>query len=249
MTWAIALTVVGLAGFLTGMTGFGFSVLSVPLLLLLYAPREVVVVALCLVPLTSALLLLTPALRGSLEWRLFAALTMCSLVGLPIGLWIFSRFDPMWVNGLVGVALVAFAWFGLFGDKDWSARHAWVVPSGILGGILATSTGLSGPAVAMYVHGRRLSNAAQVSTMAAYVGVVSALGIALLAVRGEVGADALERVAWLAPIALVGVVVGRWWATRRHATIDRLTLYALGLMGIWTVGRAAFGYLSPGGIS
>lgn len=231
------------------MTGFGFSVLSVPLLLLLYAPREVVVLALCLVPLTSALMLLTPALRGYLEWRLFAALTACSLVGLPIGLWIFSRFDPAWVNGLVGVALLAFAWFGLFGDKEWSARHAWVVPSGILGGILATSTGLSGPAVAMYVHGRRLSNAAQVSTMAAYVGVVSVLGIGLLAVRGEVGSEALERVAWLAPIALVGVLVGRWWATRRHATIDRLTLYALGLMGIWTVGRAVLGYLSPGGVS
>ena len=35
MTWIAALVVVGLAGFLTGMTGFGFSVLSVPLLLLM----------------------------------------------------------------------------------------------------------------------------------------------------------------------------------------------------------------------
>ena len=29
MTWLAALVVVGVAGFLTGMTGFGFSVLSV----------------------------------------------------------------------------------------------------------------------------------------------------------------------------------------------------------------------------
>lgn len=247
MTWVLALSVVGLAGLLTGMTGFGFSVLSVPLLLLVYAPPEVVVVALCLVPVTSAFLLLTPTLRGMLEWRLCLALSACSLVGLPIGLWIYHRVDTVWVNGLVGIALIAFAWSGLFGDRTWSARRAWVVPSGILGGILATSTGLSGPAVAMYVHGRRLSNAAQVATMAAYVGIVSILGVALLAVRGEVGAPALELVAWLAPIALVGVAVGRWWADRRHDTIDRITLYALGLMGLWTVGRAVLGYLSPGG--
>lgn len=249
MTWLIALGVVGVAGFLTGMTGFGFSVLSVPLLLLLYGPREVVVVVLCLVPLTSALLLLTPTLRGVLDVRLCAALSGCSLIGLPIGLWIFHRFDPIWVNGLIGVALVAFAGFGLLVDTDWSARHAWIVPSGILGGILATSTGLSGPAVAMYVHGRRLSNAQQVATMAAYVGVVSVLGIGLLALRGEVRPDVLQRVASLAPIALVGVAVGRWWARRQDDTIERLTLYALGLMGIWTVGRAVLGWLAPGGMT
>jgi uncharacterized membrane protein YfcA len=247
VTWLLAVLVVGLAGLLTGMTGFGFSVLSVPLLLLVYAPPEVVVVALCLVPLTSAFLLLTPTLRGKLDWRLCLALSGCSLVGLPIGLWIFHRVDGVWVNALVGLALVAFAWYGLFSDRSWSSRGAWVVPSGVLGGILATSTGLSGPAVAMYVHGRRLSNPAQVATMSAYVGIVSILGVALLAVRGEVGAPALELVAWLAPIALVGVAVGRWWADRRHDTIDRLTLYALGLMGLWTVGRAVLGVLSPGG--
>ena len=65
MTWLAALVVVGVAGFLTGMTGFGFSALSVPLLLLIYPPHDVVVMALCLVPLTSALLLLTPHCAAS----------------------------------------------------------------------------------------------------------------------------------------------------------------------------------------
>ena len=76
MTWLAALVVVGLAGFLTGMTGFGFSVLSVPLLLLIYPPHDVVVMALCLVPLTSALLLLTPHLRGKLD-----QLALCTQAG------------------------------------------------------------------------------------------------------------------------------------------------------------------------
>lgn len=249
MTWLIVLLVVGVAGFLTGMTGFGFSVLSVPLLLFVYPPHEVVVIALCLVPLTSALLLLTPHLRGLLDVRLCVVLTGFSLIGLPIGLALFQWFDPMWVSGMIGLALVAFSCFGLFGDKEWSARHAWIVPSGILGGILATSTGLSGPAVAMYVHGRRLTSGEQVATMAAYVGLVSMLGIGLLAVRGEVGAAALQRVAWLSPSALAGVAVGRWWATRQHGIIERVTLYALGLMGVWTVARAVLGWLTNGGIA
>ena len=45
----------------------------------------------------------------------------------------------------------------------------------------------------MYVHGRRLSNGEQVATMAAYVGLVSVIGLGLLAARGEVGSAALGR--------------------------------------------------------
>jgi uncharacterized membrane protein YfcA len=249
VTWPVALLVVGVAGFLTGMTGFGFSVLSVPLLLVLYPPHDVVVMALCLVPLTSALLLLTPHLWRQLDRRLCLSLTGLSLIGLPIGLVMFHWFDPLWVSGLIGVALVGYAWYGLFADRDGAARHAWLAPSGILGGILATSTGLSGPAVAIYVHGRRLTNGEQVATMAGYVGLVSVIGLGLLAVRGEVGEAALGRAAWLAPSALAGVALGRWWASRQHAIIDRVTLYALGLMGVWTVTRAVLAWTSGGGVS
>ena len=53
MTVVFAVFVVVLAGVLTGVTGFGFSVLSVPLLLLVFDAHEVVVIALSLVPLTS----------------------------------------------------------------------------------------------------------------------------------------------------------------------------------------------------
>jgi uncharacterized membrane protein YfcA len=249
VTGLAALVVVGVAGLLTGMTGFGFSVLSVPLLLLIYPPHDVVVMALCLVPVTSAVLLLRPRLWRRLDWRLCLALTGFSLIGLPIGLVMFHWFDPLWVSALIGLALVGYAWFGLYGDRDWSSRHAWLAPSGILGGILAPSTGLSGPAVAMYVHGRRLTNSEQVATMAAYVGLVSIIGLGLLAVRGEVGGAALGRAAWLSPSALVGVAVGRWWATRQHAIIDRVTLYALGVMGLWTVARASLVWISGGGAS
>jgi hypothetical protein len=45
------------------------------------------------------------------------------------------------------------------------------------------------------------------------------------------------------------VAVGRWWASRQHAIIDRVTLYALGAMGLWTVARASFVWISGGGAS
>jgi uncharacterized membrane protein YfcA len=229
--------IVFLAGILTGVTGFGFSVLSVPLLLLVFQPHEVVVIALCLVPVTSAVLLLTPSLRGQARRGTVAALTLCSVVGLPVGIVLFEHFDPVWVTGLMGIVLLAYAAYGLVGTRPLTLRTQWVAPSGVLGGILATSTGLSGPAVAMYVHGRRGSPREQTATMSAYVGAISILGLGLLAVRGAVSGDDLLLVLELAGSAVVGTLLGRWWASRRHEGLDRVILVALALMGIWTVGR------------
>jgi uncharacterized membrane protein YfcA len=238
VTLVLPVVIVFLAGILTGVTGFGFSVLSVPLLLLVFQPHEVVVIALCLVPLTSAVLLLAPGLRGQVRQRTFGALTAFSVVGLPVGILLFEHFDPLWVTGLMGLVLLAYAAYGLVGAGTIAIRRHWVAPSGILGGILATSTGLSGPAVAMYVHGRRVSARQQTATMSAYVGAISVLGLGLLAVRGAVSGEELQHVVRLAGGAVAGTLLGRWWASRRHDTLDRVTLVALGVMGAWTLGRS-----------
>jgi uncharacterized membrane protein YfcA len=246
VSWLLPVLVVFLAGVLTGVTGFGFSVLSVPLLLLTFRPHEVVVIALCLVPLTSAVLLLTPGLRGRIRLRTAGALTAFSVLGLPVGILLFERFDPLWVTTLTGVVLVVYAVYGLVGTRSRALRRHWVAPSGILGGILATSTGLSGPAVAMYVHGRRASAREQTATMSAYVGAISLLGLGLLAARGAVSADDLQNVVKLATGAVAGTLLGRWWAARRHETIEHVTLVALGLMGAWTVGRSVITWTTNG---
>lgn len=246
MSWAFPVVIVFAAGVLTGVTGFGFSVLSVPLLLLAFQPHEVVVIALCLVPLTSVVLLLAPGMRGGVRYRTVGALTAASVVGLPVGILLFEHFDPLWVTGLMGLVLVGYAVNGLLGDRSLVVRRRWLLPSGVLGGILATSTGLSGPAVAMYVHGRRASAGEQAATMAAYVGAISALGLALLAARGAVTSADLGVVGKLAAAAVVGTLLGRWWASSRHEVLDRLTVLALGGMGLWTLGRSLIAALTKG---
>ena len=231
----VPVLVVILSGLMTGTTGFGFSVLSVPLLVLIYRPDEVVVLMLCLVPLTSLVLLLTPGLRTSIRIRLCGVLTLLSAAGLPLGSILFRRFNPSWLMLLIAAVIVGFVASSLYLPDRWRLPRSLVIPSGILGGLLATSTGLSGPAVAMYVHGRRLSHDEVVATMSAYVGLVSALGLGVLGYQGHVTQAALVQVCWLAPFALLGVVVGRWWARRNHVNMDRVALHALGLMGVATL--------------
>lgn len=252
-TTLAACLIVAAAGLLTGLTGFGFSVLSVPLLVLLIKPQQVVVIALILVPVTSLVLLLTPGHRGKFRVRTVVALTAFSALGLPIGLVLFEYFDPDLILGLMGLTLIAYALYGLLAKARAALDHVWLAPSGFLGGILATSTGLSGPAVAMYVHGRRLSSIEQLTTMSAYVGATSVLGIALLAARGGITGHELALSAKLAPIAaagtLIGIGTGRRWAARSERVLDWVTLVALGLMGSWTAVRVLVSLTTNGDLS
>ena len=181
MSAVLPVAVVVVAGLLAGATGFGFSVLAVPLLLPAYPPQDVVVIALFLVPVTSAALLLTPGLRRRIQYRTVAELTVWSILGLPIGILLFEVIDPRWVIAVVGIVLAAYAIYGLRTRRPVAVSRPWVAPSGLLGGVLATSTGLSGPAVAMYVRGRPSGAEQQVATMAAYVSAISVLGLLLLA--------------------------------------------------------------------
>lgn len=238
---ALPFAAVLVGGLLTGMTGFGFSVLSVPILVLIYQPHDVVVMVLCLVPLTSLAALMAPHLYGKVRLRLCASLSGYSLIGLPLGLLLLHRFDPTWLVVFMSLVLIGFAAFSLYSPEELRLPHYMVAPTGMLGGLLATSTGLSGPAVAVYVHGRRLSHDELVATMAAYVAVVSTIGLAMLMLDDPISRQAWNRVGLLAPVAVVGVAIGRWWARKIHRSIERVTLHALGLMGFWTLTRAVLG--------
>lgn len=154
------------AGVLTGLTGFGFSVFAVPLLLPLLPPQEAVLVVLVLVPLTSAVLLAARDLRRAVDLPTALSLAVLWLFGLPLGLLLMAAVDPLWVTGLIGLVLTLYAGWRLTGTGRAVMGQAWQVPCGLLGGILTTSTGLNGPAMAMYVSGRRLSAHRQVATMA-----------------------------------------------------------------------------------
>src|SRR5689334_24667746 len=84
-----------LAGFLTGITGFGFNAVSLPLLAVAYEPHHAVVVGLIVGALIFTLVLGLPGVRHAIDVRLVWELFLWSVPGLPLGaailLWLDAR--------------------------------------------------------------------------------------------------------------------------------------------------------------
>jgi uncharacterized membrane protein YfcA len=116
--------------------------------------------------------------------------------------------------------------------------------AGFASGMLATSTGLSGPPVVMLLTARRLPVGAFRSCIAAYFIVLSVVGLALL-----VGGDAIDRAdlvvtVLLTPTALLGTLAGNRLVRRLDAArFRKLTLVLLLSTGVFAVGTVIAAFL------
>ena len=82
---AVMLVIIGLSAAAAAATGFGFNLVSAPLLTLIYPPRLVVVLTLLLGLCASGLLALRREIRGEVDWSVIRPLYLSSLAGMPVG--------------------------------------------------------------------------------------------------------------------------------------------------------------------
>lgn len=195
----------------TGLTGFGFNLVSVPLLALLLDTHLAVVLSLALGVVASALLLLPADTRREVDGRLALTLFAFSLFGLPVGLLIFTRLSPGLLKLTVGAVTLAYVvpLLGLYGGR--LRLHRFMIGiAGVLSGVLASSTGLSGPPAIVFVHSQQLPPSRLRATLALYVLLVTTATLPLLAIAGSLNAAVLRTAGPLAVAVIGGICAGRF---------------------------------------
>ncbi len=228
------------AAVLAGMTGFGYGLLSTPLLLALGYPPAVVVAANLSVALVTRV---TVAWR--LSWRRVGLLSAGSLPGLALGARLLATLDPEAVRPAIGAAVVVAALLMLRArpqPRRDRQRGGTVLPllTGFLSGVLGTTTSLSGVPLIFYLSRLGLEPARFIADLAVYFVLTNAAGLFLLLVNGALAPDALlaTTVIWL-PGALLGTLLGVRLGTRLPAPHFRTLVLAAALSaGVLTVASA-----------
>lgn len=236
-TLLLAMVVVAFSGTIFGMTGFGFALVSVPPLLLLYEPSTIVALTFGISLATSWLVVVSG--RHELEGRLVLVLLPGALVGMVAGARVLAGVDPVAVKIVAGAIVCAYSVTLLAGFQPSGGRSPWVATiAGLASGTLATSTGLSGPPIVMLFAARGLTKDAFRSTISAYFVLISLAGLPILIGSGALGRGELVTALLLIPAAMAGTLFGNRLARRLSAHgFRRLTLallLATGLMGIAT---------------
>ena len=229
--------IIGLSAAAAAVTGFGFNLVSAPLLTLIYPPRLVVVLTLLLGICASGLLVLRPEIRREVEWRVIRPLFLSSLAGMPAGVVLLTWGPARALKAAIATVTAAFAIVMLTRFRPRLGGGTLETAAvGFLSGVLSTSTSLNGPPVALYLMARGFTKDRFRGTMVVYVFLATVASVVLLALGGAITGPTLALAAKTAPVLLVGFLAGVALVhglSERHFEVTVLAFLVLvGLLGI-----------------
>ena len=211
----VPVSVLILAGFVVfagytvfGLTGFGASPITIPVLVHLL-PLTFVLALAAILDLSSALVLGFHTRRQA-DARELAALVPFTLVGLTLGVTLLVHLPRNTTLFALGLFVCAFALYVMFRrDAVRRLSRGWAAPAGIAGGVIGALFGMGGPPYVMYITGRIAEPAAQRATISQMVILNVGLRVGAFALAGLLVSRALwVAVAILLPIAWAGVWAG-----------------------------------------
>ena len=239
----VALLAAFLAGCVSGLTGFGFALISVPLLLFVYDPTTVVV-------LTAVLSTFINIVVVWDSWRdidrgMVLTLLFPAFVGVVVGVEVLRVVDPEYIRLGVGFLVVVSALLLLRDVELPGAGSRWgPVVAGWASGALSTSTALAGPPVVLLLASRGFLKRAFRGSSALYFLFLGLAGLAVLLFRGLIDRGHIPLALAVIPIALLGKTVGTAFLRRvSERAFRRISLGVVILTGALGVATAVWALL------
>jgi len=230
LTAAVIAGAVGIAFLAAGtqsLTGFGFALVMVPLLSLFWDVKLAVVTSTLLS--SVSLVPLVVEVRRWLGLSKAFPLAMGGLVGVPLGLAIFTRIDADLLKVCVA-SLVIVASLLLYFAPQFSVGGPPLVGSviaGTLSGMLRASTSMGGPPLVLYMLGREREVEAFRSTVLAVFLFNSVLTVTGLVIADQIGGDVLTATGLALPAVAAGLVAGAWLRSRVQQELFRTLVLAV----------------------
>ena len=217
--WLLLLApLVVLAGYtVMGLTGFGSTMITVPILAH-FLPISFLVPLMAVIDVACSLTIggrgHKEVARGELK-----LLVPFMFVGFFIGVTVLVGVPDDYLRIALGIFAVAIGVHGIFNPTlQRSISGLWAVPAGIVGGAVATIFGAGGPFYAMYLSGRLRDKAAVRATASTLIFVSSASRAVIYAVTGLLlHVATFAAVVFLAPFVWLGLRTG----TRIHVGLSQ----------------------------
>lgn len=213
--------------------GFGNALIAMPLLVLLLGVRSASPLVALLGPVIAVTMLIIE--WKEMDFQAAGKLLLASLVGIPVGLFFLSRAPENLVRGVLGLVLVGFGVYNLWGPPLPKIRQpVFSYLFGFVAGILGGAYNTNGPPVVIYGVMRRWSAEKFRATLQGYF-LIS--GLLILIGHGLSGLWTREiwHLFWVSlPAALLAVLLGLWITRRipedRFQKAVNLFLIAAGLL-------------------
>jgi uncharacterized membrane protein YfcA len=219
------------ASFVQVLAGFGFGLLSVPVMTLAISPREAVVV--------STLVGITVTTWQAWHFRRDAVLPLsrrmvaAAYAGMPLGLWVFVSVGEDTLRIVLGSAILVSVVLLARGLNLHHVGPALDVSAGFISGVLNTSVSTNGPPLVFTLQARQLPPAAFRATIVRVFAWSAIAALVLFVAAGKVTHDGLVAAGFALPAMWLGQLAG--FPFRRHFHAARFRVLVLVLLALAAV--------------
>ena len=235
---AVAVIVFG-AAIIQALFGFGFGLISVPLMIF-FVDLPIAVVTATAVSTVSC----------SIQWyesravsarKVSQRLVLSALLGMPFGLWLLINIDERLMKAFLGV----FVLVGVFlSSREFDLRRlplAFDYSMGVIAGILSTSTSTNGPPIVFLLHARHYSPENFRAVLNRVFTILNLLTLIVFAFAGKITPEVFK----LAVLAIPVMGVGVWLGIRLRSFVNpdhfrNLVLVLLLATGLSAIANAIF---------
>lgn len=206
--WVILIIV--LSSFIKGVTGFGFSLLSFPLLLIWYAPKEIIPVLMICNLIASVMIVMQKKeykLLDTQSYYLIATGGLFTIVGVAA----LSSTDGKWLVKLSGGLFLALTIYSLVKRKTKARifRNSAYLSAGAFIGFLTGAISVSGPPMALFLNMAKINNRKFREIFAAFSVITAIIAIFGYYQAGMLSMQMLKTSLIFVPILLIGTIVGK----------------------------------------
>jgi len=235
--YIVVACIVFFAALIQSVSGFGFALMSVPLMVLIIDLRVAVVVSALVGTLSASGQ--AWQMRHQRDRILTRRFIISSCIGAPFGLAAFVWVPQDVLKVVLGIAVL----FGVAvlsrGLDMRSTHHSFDWLMGVLSGVLLMATSTNGPPIVFTLHARRINPQTFRATLNSVFAITGIISTCLFVVFGKMSLQILIVSGIAAPIMIVGVYLGtllrRVIAPERFRIIVLVLLAASGVSSIVSV--------------
>jgi len=202
-----AIIAVFAAGVIKGLTGFGFSLVSVPVLVVILGPRTAVPIIILLN--ATANVAMFPLVRQAAHLRRIVPLVVAGIAAVPLGMLLLLKLDPQTVKLLAGCVTILFALAFLAGfqrpvsNEKWGFAAAGLI-SGTTNGLISTG----GPPAVLFLTNQGVPKKTFRASLVAYFLFLNLASVPMFVAGGLLSASIARQALILAPAMFLGAFVG-----------------------------------------
>ena len=232
---AYAIGVVLAGGIILGFSGFGAGLVLMPLLSLIYSPREAVAILMIVGVLGSSLLV--PDATRHTVWRETLPMSILAIATAPLGIYTLLTVDADAMRRVIGVLVMGLSVLMFRGVRYTGSRGAPVsAAAGAISGVVAGATGLGRLILAMYFlssHDPVVAQRANIIIAGTSIAVFNAI---ILTFTGVITPELGVRAAVLfLPFAATIWLGSRFFRVTTGALFRRIVLSLVMLIALITV--------------